>query len=331
MLLAILLARGKSAQLEWMKMTEYHTIATGLRFPEAPVCLPDGSVVVTEIAAGRITRIAPDGAISVVAEPGGGPNGLAFGPDGGLYCCNNGGFDYIDHGGLLIPHGIASDYSGGRIERIDLATESVEVLYRSGDHGCGLRGPNDIVFDDSPGGGFWFTDHGKNDYAARTRDITGIFYARADGSMLTEAVFPSENPNGIGLSPDGKTLYAAETYTCRLMAFDVSAPGVVAGPVGLAGAGLPLYRPAGYKYFDSLAVEACGNICVATIGECGISVVSPTGDLVEFVATDDPFTTNIAFGGADMRDAYITLSGTGRVIKMRWPRPGLRLQFQGER
>ncbi len=317
-------------------MAEYITLATGLRFPEAPVCMADGSVIVTEIAAGRITRIAADGTTARVAETGGGPNGLALGPDGHLYCCNNGGFDYIDHGGMLIPHGIASDYSGGRIERIDVSTGAVEILYASGDHGCSLRGPNDIVFDDSPnyGGGFWFTDHGKNDLAARTRDITGIFYASADGTHLAEAVFPSENPNGIGLSPDGKTLYAAETYTCRLMAFDLSAPGVVAGPMGLAGVGLPLYRPSGSKYFDSLAVEACGNICVATIGakngDAGISVISPAGDLVEFVPTDDPFTTNIAFGGADMRDAYITLSGTGRVIKMRWPRPGLRLKHSGE-
>lgn len=74
-------------------------------------------------------------------------------------------------------------------------------------------------------------------------------------------------------------------------------------------------------------MEASGNICVATIGECGISVVSPSGELVEFVATDDIFTTNIAFGGADMQDAYITLSGTGRLVKTRWNRPGLTLQY----
>lgn len=74
-------------------------------------------------------------------------------------------------------------------------------------------------------------------------------------------------------------------------------------------------------------MEANGNICVATIGECGISVVSPQGDLVEFVATDDIFTTNICFGGADMQDAWITLSGSGRLAKTRWNRPGLKLQY----
>ncbi|HWK36756.1 SMP-30/gluconolactonase/LRE family protein [Sphingomonas sp.] len=299
-------------------MAELEIVADGLRFPEGPVAMADGSVIVVEIEAGRITRVLPDGSKRTVAEPGGGPNGLAIGPDGALYCCNNGGFVYQDHGGFLVPGGQPDDYSGGRIERIDIATGAVEILYRDGDFGCVLRGPNDIVFDAH--GGFYFTDHGKT--RERERDRTGIFYARADGSLLKEVVFPAENPNGVGLSPDGATLYAAETFTCRLMAFPVLAPGQV-------GAGAGLYRPAGEKWFDSLGVEANGNIAVATIGESGISVVSPTGELVEFVATPDIFTTNICWGGADRRDAYICLSGSGRLARMRWARPGLALAHNG--
>jgi gluconolactonase len=64
---------------------------------------------------------------------------------------------------------------------------------------------------------------------------------------------------------------------------------------------------------------------VATIGHAGITVVAPDGTLVEHVPTDDAFTTNIAFGGEDMRTAFVTLSGTGRLVSRRWPRPGLRL------
>ncbi len=304
-------------------MTDFTTVADGLRFPEGPVWMPDGSVILVEIAAGRITRVLPDGGKQTVAEPGGGPNGLGLGPDGKLYCCNNGGFNWHEANGFLAPHGQADDYSGGRIERIDIATGAVETLYKSGDFGCVLRGPNDIVFDGQ--GGFWFTDHGKN--RERERDVTGIFYAKVDGSHLEEVIFPSENPNGIGLSPDGRTLYAAETYTCRLTRFTVTAPGKVDGTAGLGGPGTPLYRPAGYKFFDSLGVEASGNICVATIGESGISVISPTGELVDFVATPDVFTTNICWGGADMMDAYITLSGSGKLVKTRWARPGLKLAY----
>jgi gluconolactonase len=68
-------------------------------------------------------------------------------------------------------------------------------------------------------------------------------------------------------------------------------------------------------------------VCSATILNGGITVFSPDGTF-EHVAFPDVLTTNICFGGADMRDAYITLSGTGRLVKARWPRPGLKLNFQ---
>ena len=299
-------------------MAELEIVAEGLRFPEGPVAMPDGSVILVEIAAGRITRVRPDGSKETVAEPGNGPNGLALGPDGMLYCVNNGGFSWIEAPGLLRPHLTAEDYPGtGRVDRIDIATGRVETLYQSGDNGVILRGPNDLVFDGH--GGFYFSDFGK--MRERSRDTTGLFYAKADGSFIAEAAFPMDGPNGIGLSPDGKTLYAAETFSTRLWAFDVEAPGKLGPP-------RHLYRPGGFTYFDSLAVEEGGNICVATLGEGGISVVSPEGALVEFVGVPDFFTTNIAFGGADMRTAWITMSGSGKLARMRWPRPGLRLEGQ---
>jgi len=298
-------------------MAELEIVAEGLRFPEGPVAMGDGNVLLVEIEAGRITRVHPDGGKQVVAEPGNGPNGLALGPDGILYCVNNGGFSWIEGEGSLRPHLTAADYEGGRVERIDPATGAVETLYRSGDHGVTLRGPNDIVFDAY--GGFYFTDFGK--MRPRERDTTGLFYAKADGSFIAEVHHPMDAPNGIGLSPDGTILYVAETFSTRLWAFPVEAPGKL-GPAR------HLYRPPGLTYFDSLALEACGNICVATLGaESGISIVSPEGELVDFVPTPDFFTTNLAFGGPDMRTAWITLSASGRLARMEWPRPGLRLAY----
>jgi gluconolactonase len=83
----------------------------------------------------------------------------------------------------------------------------------------------------------------------------------------------------------------------------------------------------GHQLLDSLAVEANGNVCSATLVNGGITVFAPDGTFVH-VPLPDPLTTNICFGGKDMRDAYITLSGTGKLVKTRWPRAGLRLNYQ---
>jgi gluconolactonase len=304
-------------------MTEPRILATGLRFPEGPVSMPDGSMLLVEIARGTVSRVGADGAVSVVASPGGGPNGLAVGPDGALYCCNNGGFAWIDDGKTLRPSFQPADYSGGRIERIDPASGEVSVLY----HACNgreLRGPNDIVFDAE--GGFYFTDLGKN--RARERDHGGVYYARADGSAISEIAFPVLTANGIGLSPDGRTLYVAETETARLWAFDIVAPGKIARrPLPSPHGGRLVIGLAGYQRFDSLAVAESGNICVATLVTGAISVVSPGGELLRQVMMPDPATTNICFGGPERRTAYVTLSGSGRLAVMEWDEPGLRLAF----
>jgi gluconolactonase len=302
-------------------MQPFTEVASGLRFPEGPVAMPDGSVIVVEIEAGRVTRCWGEGKTETVAEPGGGPNGLALGPDGMLYLCNNGGFGWAENQGLLVPHGTPGDWKGGSIQRIDPDSGKLETLYTHAG-GVQLRGPNDIVFDDA--GGFWFTDHGKT--FERSRDVVGVFYAQANGTHIEEAVFPLENPNGIGLSPDGRRLYVAETFTAKLWAFDLNGPGRIstAGSLTPSG-GHFVYGAGGYSWFDSLGVEADGNVCVATLGIGGISVISPAGELLEFVPTGDPFTTNICWGGAERRTAYITLSGTGRLVATQWPRPGLPL------
>jgi gluconolactonase len=182
----------------------------------------DGSVVLVEIKRGTLSRVRPGGQIEVVAELGGGPNGAAIGPDGRVYVCNNGGFEWHELNGLTLPGNQPADYSGGRIERVDLGSGKAEVLYTEC-NGRPLRGPNDLVFDRS--GGFWFTDHGK--MRARERDRTGVFYARADGSSIKEVIFPLDGPNGIGLSPDGTRLYVAETFPGRVWMWDVVAPGEV--------------------------------------------------------------------------------------------------------
>ena len=84
----------------------------------------------------------------------------------------------------------------------------------------------------------------------------------------------------------------------------------------------------GFQRFDSLAVEASGNICVATLVTGAISVIAPDGQIVRQVMMGDPHTTNICFGGPDLRTAYVTLSGVGELVALDWPEPGLRLTHE---
>jgi gluconolactonase len=298
------------------------TVTDGLQFPEGPVACADGSVILVEIAAGALTRVAPNGTKTIVATPGAGPNGAAIGPDGMGYVVNNGGFEWaVDDQGRRRPLTQARDYSGGRLERVDLKTGAVEVLYRE----CGghpLKGPNDLVCDAH--GGIYFTDLGKR--RAREMDIGGVYYAKRDGSSIVEVAHPLVTPNGIGLSPDGNTLYVAETEAARLWAFDIAGPGVVKkDPWPSPHGGRIVAGMGGYQRFDSLAVQADGRIAVATLINGGITVISPDGRHVEHTPMPDPMTTNICFGGRDMKTAYITLSWTGKLVAVDWPTPGLKL------
>jgi gluconolactonase len=290
---------------------DVRVVAEGFEFPEGPVELPDGSIVVTEIEGARISRVDTDGSVDLVAACDGGPNGAALGPDGALYVCNNGG--RFARGG----------YTGGWIERVDLDSGRVEVIFTECD-GRRLSGPNDIVFDAS--GGFWFTDTGK--FRGRVRDVGSVYYVAAGSDRPVEVIHPAETPNGIGLSPDGTTLYYAETTTARLRRRAITAPGEVAD----AGAhdietlvcGLP-----GDQLFDSIALDRDGRICIGTLLAGCVTEVSADGAQVVRCRLPDEFAdrlvTNLCFGGADRTTAYITVAETKRLLACRWPTPGLEL------
>jgi gluconolactonase len=284
---------------------EMTIVAEGLGFPEGPVFMEDGSIIVVELMAGRVTRCW-NGRKETICEPGGGPNGAAIGPDGALWLCNSGGIGRTGPG------------SEGRIERIDLATGRLERVYESC-QGIALEAPNDLVFDAD--GRLWFTDLGTlyiEQGRVTGKAFGGLYSCLPDGSAISAIERGTLSYNGIGLSPDGTSLFVADTFQARVYRYDRRVEAQHAQYVATA---------QGNVAFDSLAVTAAGNICVATLTEGGIATVTPSGEVTRLRIPSEPSVTNIAFGGADMRDAFVTLSSTGRLARLRWNEPGLKLAF----
>jgi gluconolactonase len=308
---------------EDVRTLDFEVVAEGLAFPEGPVVFDDGSVLVVEVVGGTLKRIWGDGRVELVSTPGGGPNGAQIGPDGAVYICNNGGLDMRNHCNAVGPG------SEGRIERIDLATGRVERVH---DHcnGRPLSAPNDLVFDRT--GGLWFTDFGK--ILPDAKVYSSILYSAPGHGSISAGHTGAVAYNGIGLSPDETRLYVSDTRLAKLFAFDLEAPGVVGPPRDPAVVQKQERRSRrtvvgvapGDVAVDSLAVTARGAVCVATLVRGGISCFGEDG-YEYYVDLPDHTVTNIAFGGPDMRTAYITCSGTGKLLRTRWPEPGLRHNF----
>jgi gluconolactonase len=336
------------------RTSPFTEIATGLEYPEGPVWLSDGSLLIVEVKGGKLTRLAPgsDGAptwqtVQSIAL-GGGPNGMAIGPNGAVYVCNNGGLNFLPlpipvDGGtrtLNVPTTQPAGYVGGSVQRINLDTGKVETVFGNiTNDPLGLRGPDDMAFDHT--GGFWFTDWGKE--RPESRDITSVYYVPA-GSIVPQAVLTNRSaPNGIALSPKGDRLYVAETYSrwVRFWNLDPAKTGhdAIQKAKTLDNSHLLTSAFPASGCLDSMALDEEGNLYVVTILPAGldpmtnggITVVSPAGEVLEFIEIDcgvpEPLPSNICFGGPDRRTLFITLGGTGRVVTCQMAIPGLEPTF----
>jgi gluconolactonase len=296
-------------------LVEFEVMAEGLKSPEGPVACQDGSVLLVEGGRGQITRVTADGRVFVAADTGGGPNGLAVGPDGAVYCCNNGGFDYDAPRAVGAVPPPAPGYAGGTIQRVDVETGRVETLLAS-HGGRTFGGPNDIAF--AADGTFWFTDFGK--WTEDGVRYGGLYHATIDGAEPRRVQF-GNSLNGVGLSPDQKTAYASATFERWILAFDTA-------PEAGEQAGTVISSFPGRQFLDSLAIEADGTIAVGCLRQDpGIGRVNPATGEVQLISTPDPMPTNICFGGSDLQTAYITLTHRGALVKCRWPAPGMALPF----
>ncbi|GAB3014533.1 SMP-30/gluconolactonase/LRE family protein [Mycobacterium bourgelatii] len=296
-------------------------ISDGLAFPESPIAYEDGSVVVSEMAAGRITRVLPDGATETVAITGGGPNGVGRLPDGRLVVCQNGGsrfglgawpYEFEGCVRLFRPVGPPDQPVPPALQIVapsgHVSTLATEFTTRSGKV-LPLVRPSDICVDGQ--GGFYVTDGGTT--RGRTRSMTGLLYGTVEDG-LREIVYPLEMPNGVALSADGAVLYVAETRTRRIWEFELERPGVVAAARGLTT--VPSGGPLNIGGADGVCVDEAGRVLVATLGTGGVTVFSPTGELLGSIPADDPMTTNVTLS-CDGKTLFMTLASTGRLIAVK--------------
>jgi gluconolactonase len=328
-------------------------VCQGLGFSEGPIAMPDGTILLVDIKKQSLFRIRQDGTQELVAKVPGGPNGAAIGPDGRVYICNNGGFEWTEMplpSGQIIMVGEhqADDYNGGSVQALDLGSGTLETIYTDCEistvmSGLGprtpkelplpssLRGPDDLVFDAA--GGFWIADFGKS--RPRDKDTTGVYYARADGSYIRERIFPLDGPNGIALSPGGDRLYVSLTFRRQLLYWELDGPGSIRpNPATIDGA--YVLNAAMPGDLDSIKVDEQGNLYALTILRkntpfCngGVTVVSPKGEIIEFfeIALPGkcvPMPSNLCWGGPDRMTAYITCGASDMLVKVRTSIPGLR-------
>lgn len=289
-------------------------IADGLGFPEGPVVLDNCSILVCDIHGGVIRRVA-GGTCEIYADVGGGPNGLALGEGGAVFVANNGGnMRWHREGDRLISDGFNPEHFDTRIERIDPVSGSVtRILDRVDGHT--LQAIDDLVPDGSDG--FWFTDLGRG--GPRGRTYGGVYWCKADGSGAREVAYPlPTGANGIGLSPDGRTLYATEYGAGRLWSWRIESPGRLARN-GEGHGGTLLWQAPDAQLLDSLAVSPQGEIVIATQHSGVFSVISPDGGLLATLKMPEHFPTNLCFDPRDPSVVYATLSTTGRLGRFIWP------------
>ena len=278
---------------------------------------------------GTIPRVA-NGGVSIVATPGGGPNGLALTGPNTAVIANNGGFLWTTVNGVSIPIDHATHtneppgFTGGWIEELDLVAGATRRLYDEFE-GRPLRGPNDVVVDEV--GGIWFTDHGKG--RLESVDRGGAVLRRSGWCRVEAGGVPPTGPQRCGAFTGRRDRLRRPNPYRSLMGVgpDRARCGRTGWPAGSLAVRHGGRCVAATPYsLDSLAVEADGRVAIGAIGD-GIVSVTPDGQEVEVHPIPGDVTTNITFGEDDMRTAIITLSRSGRLVRCRWPRPGLRLAY----
>ena len=275
---------------------------TDLGIPEAPLLLPDGSWLVTEMASehGTVTRISADGKRHSVIARTGRPNGLALTADGAVWVCES-----------LEP----------ALVRLELTGEKEDVL--TAIDGVALLWPNDLCV--GPDGALYATDSGVllHDFVDESGGPAAHWATLAyDGKVFRydprtrEAWLLDDGyqfTNGIAFGPDG-LLYANETITGNVYRYRIDGGGRLAGERELfANVFDPAWTGEGMRGPDGMAFSEDGRLWCTVFGQGDVAVLGPDGSVLERIATRGSAPSNLAFGPPGEGRIYVVEDEHGQI------------------
>jgi len=260
-------------------------VADGFAFPEGPCFDAQGDLYVTQLASGWIARVR-GGVVEQYVHTGEAPNGAVFSEDNLLWIAEAGTHQLLRYDG---------------VELAEIAGEC---------EGQPLRRPNDLVF--APDGSIYMTGPG----GSSEEPVGVVYHAQRDGAIEV-AAGGMRFPNGLALTADASQLLVSQSALQQILVFEVGADGSLDGPEvfavtpDVAGA-------------DGVALDVEGNLYVAHFGTGKIAVFSSGGELLDRLPAGGMKPTNVAFGGPEMMDLYVTEVVTGSVYRLRPGVAGLR-------
>jgi gluconolactonase len=280
--------------------TQIERVASGFKFTEGPMW-HQGRLWFSDLVGNKLFAVSPDGKVEMLLDHSGGMNSY---PEGAFMGSNAMVADE-DGSVLLIQQG------GRRIVRIDQSMKVTPFLDKF--EGKRLNSPNDLVF--GPDGSLWFTDppYGllkQDDDPAKELPFNGVY--RYTNGKLIAVIRDLARPNGIGFSPDGKTLYISNSGPKMYVEkFEIGPTGKVMGRSPLI-----TYPGSAPDVPDGLKIDSAGNIW--TTGPGGIRIIAPSGKVLGQIKLPE-VAANLAWGG-DGKTAYIT--GSTSIYRVKLVIPG---------
>ena len=283
-------------------------VAKGFVFTEGPMW-HQGALWFSDLRGNKMYSLSADGKLRVMLEKAGGLDSFAAGANGG----SNAMVTDRDGTVLMMQHGVR------RIVRLD--DKLAMTPYLTGLDGKQFNSPNDLVF--APDGALYFTDppYGLYNPATPNADLdkdarraiafNGV-YRYKDGK-LTAVITDLKRPNGLAFSPDGKTLYVANSENpSAYYRYEVKPD----GSVGARQVFADLSKEKGDGVPDGVKVDSQGNVWAS--GQGGVRIYSPKGEVLGQIILPE-VAANLAWGGPDGKTAYFTASTAIYRLTMKIP------------